>query len=225
MRPELVGRTAIALVALLALAACATPNPHANIPRAPASNGDYDARAKYYKLYSLDSREGDHLFLHNGTRVYWPEDLLPAVDDDSPAAMAIRDHVAARGRVEQYNWLGTTGAVAAGVGLIGLPFCVAPLFLSLGDPPLVSENDASTATVAALVAASALTVVGFALLGVDWAIVGHDADVAGESADRAARTYPQALSDRLGVGVDADGRIVDHGSMPSVSPAPKAQSL
>jgi hypothetical protein len=216
----------VVLFALLATA-CATPNPHANIPRAPTPNENYDARAKYYKSYSLDSREGDHVFLHGGQRVYWPEDLLPAVDDDSPAAMAIRDHVSARKKVEQYEWLGSTGGIAAGVGLITLPFCVVPLFFSDGSNPLLTESDANNYVLGALVASSAVLVAGFALLGVDWAIVGHDVDVAGEAADRAVRTYPQALSDRLGVGVDADGRIVDHGSMPSVSSpaATKPQSL
>jgi hypothetical protein len=67
--------------------------------------------------------------------------------------------------------------------------------------------------------------IGLGLIGVDVAIVGADSDTAYEAADRAARTYSQALSDRLGVGVDADGRIVDHGGMPSVAVPPKAQTL
>lgn len=61
--------------ALLLTAGCATTTqPHTTLPDAPTKEAEFEARAKYFKSYSADSLEPDHLFLHDGTRVYWPEE-------------------------------------------------------------------------------------------------------------------------------------------------------
>ncbi len=203
----------VVVVALVAGSGCATPNPHVEIPRAPSPTSPYAARAQYYKTYALDTREADHMFLHGGERVYWPEDLLPAVDDKSPAAMAIRDHVAARKKVEDYAWLADASSIGMGAGLAGLVGMLVPLVLPIPD------DQQTGAVVAIAIGAGVLGVGGLGLGLLDVAIVGKDANAAGEAADRAARTYPQALSDRLGIGVDADGRLVDQTGPSVMTPA------
>lgn len=87
---------ATTLALALAATACATPLPHIELPRAPTSQDGYQARADHFKRYAPDSREYSHLFLHGGDRVYWPEDLAPAVDDDSATGKAIREYLDAR---------------------------------------------------------------------------------------------------------------------------------
>lgn len=210
----------MAVVAAIACTSgCATPFPHAELPRAPTRDDGYEVRAAYFKSYVLDSREGNHLFLHGGTRVYWPEDLLPAIDDSSPSALAIREHVEARQKAEQWSWLGTTGAMTMSLGMVSLVGMLVPLALP------IAESDKSTAVIVIGAGSIAGLGVGLGLGIVHVLIVGDDESRASEAADRAARTYPQALSDRLAIGADADGRIVDQVIPAVAAPPTSKQSL
>lgn len=197
----------LALVAVTVSGACVTPNPHVELERAPSLDAPFDERARYYKEHALNSREYDHVFLHGGKRVYWPEDLLPAVDPGSPTAQAIQDHVEARERIEEWNWLAYTisgaGYVGGGLMLGGLGAMAIPLFLDQ------YEDVGWTLVAGGLIGGGAIMLGALGLVLVNDAIVGEDAKAAGEASDRAVKTYPQSLSDRLGVGVDADGVIID----------------
>lgn len=201
---------------------CATvaPSPHVELPRAPAADEPFDARASYLKDHALQSRESDHVFLHGGTRVYWPEDLLPAVDASSPTAKAIQEHVEARERVEAFDWInyGTNGlgfvggaAMLGGLGAMFIPIA--------SDDPSV-EDLGWGLTLTGLVGGGALMGGALVVAMVHGFIVGEDAQAANEAADRAVRTYPQSLSDRLGVGIDANGRIVDYAEPGNAPPPP-----
>lgn len=218
-------RALAALVSCAALCSmvCATaPRPHVSLPEAPTRDAPFEQRSAYYKAHSADTLERDHVFLHDGTRVYWPEDLGPAVDDGSPTAKAIADHVEAREVVEGFAPLGTvfTAAYAVGgLGLMGglvvmLAAPVALLVLNQQHLAGVSSNDLTFGSLAAggvMMGAGSVILLG-AMLG-QWGfssfVVGEDVERAAESAERAARTYNQSLTDRLGVGVDANGVIFD----------------
>lgn len=199
-----------ALVALFAVtlsAACVTPNPHVELERAPSLDAPFDERARYYKEHALGTREYNHVFLHGGKRVYWPEDLLPAVDPGSPTALAIQDHVEARERVEEWNWLAYTisgtGYVGAALLLGGVGAMAIPLFADQYD------DLGWTLVATGLIGGGAIMLGGLGLVFVHEAIIGEDSGASAEASDRAVKTYPQSLSDRLGVGVNADGVIID----------------
>jgi hypothetical protein len=197
-------RAVLAALAVLAASGCATLPPHTTLPAAPTADAPYAERAAYVKKYMLDAREQDHMFLHGGDRIYYPEDLKPAVDVDSPTAKAIDEHLKARAVLEEYAWVGTLGSVTATVGLALFPASLIVLFLPLDD------DTKKLGLIPTLGGGVALMALGLGVIGVNVLVVGEDANVAGESADRAARTYPQALLDRLGVNIDADGNIVDN---------------
>lgn len=197
----------LALVTVTLSAACVTPLPHVELERAPSLDAPFDDRARYYKEHALGSREHNHVFLHGGTRVYWPEDLLPAVDPGSPTAKAIQDHVEARERVEEWNWLsyGISGVGYVGGALLlgGLGAMAIPLFADQ------YEDVGWTLVAGGLIGGGVIMLGGLGLVFVHEAITGEDAAEAAEASDRAVKTYPQSLSDRLGVGVSADGVILD----------------
>jgi len=207
-------RSFVPLFVLIALAsACATPNPHVELPAAPSRDGSYDVRAAYMKNFSADSKEHDHVFLHNGTRVYYPEDLRPAVDADSPTAKAIDEHLAARGAVESWSWAYTTSQAVAYVGTAGIIGGLGMLFL-----PIAVDSVDALAPIAPYEWYPALGgfAVGAGLCGVAFAgifglntMLSEELAATGETADRAARTYQQSLSDRVGIGVDANGLLFD----------------
>lgn len=212
------------LLAATILAGCATssPHPHLEVPTAPTAADSFEARATYYKRYALQSRETGHLFLHGGDRVYWPEDLRPAIDDESPTAKAIADHIEARVRVEQWDWLSQSSSYAAAGGLlVGLGALGVGLTTTIVSDDKQIEDLGTTAMLGGLAVGGGL--LGAGLVGVFTYvfIVDEDERRAGEAADRAARTYPQALTDRLGVGVDANGLLFDlRTKVPESEPAP-----
>ena len=188
-------------VAVLALAAtaCATPAPHLEIPRAPASSDNYELRAAYFKTYAPDTREYSSVFLHGGDRVYWPEDLAPAVDDDSPTGKAIREYLDAREKAAPLQAVSNGSMAVFGVGILG--FLASPFLLFV--EPLPSE-----------VAFGAMAVTGGAsgvalLVGLGATMMNPHEQRMGEAADRASRTYPQSLSDRVGIHIDVNGNLID----------------
>jgi hypothetical protein len=167
------------------------------------------------KKYLPQSNEGNHLFLNGGDRIYYPEDLLPAVDASSPAGKAIAEHVVARENYESVAWLGTAGSVVSAVGLVGMLGSLGALVLP------VDESAQMPIWLAAFAGGSGIAVAGVGIMLLPLVIAGDDAEKAAESADRAGRTYLQSLSDRLGVHVDGDGNIVDSTGLPPTAPVPK----
>lgn len=212
MRASLSLLLSIVLLASL-FTGCATANqrPHLEVPTAPTVDAPFEERAAYYKRYALQSREGTHLFLHGGDRVYWPEDLRPAVDEDSPTAKAIADHAEARARMEQWSWLayGSTYTTAGGLALVlgGLTLGLTTTVIANNDKQL--RDLGSNILLGGVTVGGVVAGVGLVGIFVNGLIVGEDDRLASEAADRAARTYPQALTDRLGVGVDANGLLFD----------------
>lgn len=190
----------VAVVALaLAATACATPNPHVELPRAPTAKDDYDARAAYFKQYAPDTREYSHIFLHGGDRVYWPEDLAPAVDDASPTGKAIREYLDARDKAAPLQAVSSGAMAVFGVGMLG--FLASPFLLFID--PLPSEVAFGSMAVTGGASAVALVV------GLGAVMMNPDEARMAEAADRASRTYPQSLSDRVGIHIDANGNLID----------------
>ncbi|MBI1947327.1 MAG: hypothetical protein HYS27_16655 [Deltaproteobacteria bacterium] len=192
-------RTVALAAAVLLAAACATPLPHLEIPRAPTDKDAYELRAAYFKTYAPDSREYSHIFLHGGDRVYWPEDLAPAVDDESPTAKAIRDYLEARDKAAPLQAVSGGSMAVFGVGMLG--FLASPFLLFID--PLPSEVAFGSMAVTGTVSGVALVV------GLGAAMMNGDEQRMADAADRASRTYPQSLSDRVGIHIDANGNLID----------------
>ncbi len=72
----------------------------------------------------MASHSIDYLQLANGTRVYYPEDLIPVVAEDSPPAKAAEASVSKRGTARLLT-LGAVLSVAAGIALAVLPIATA----------------------------------------------------------------------------------------------------
>jgi hypothetical protein len=85
------------------------------------------------------SHSTDYMQLANGTRVYYPEDVLPVVAEDSPPAKAAEASQSKR-ETAHYLTLGAVAAVAAGIVLAVLPIATAkdgnvegtPILIGLG---------------------------------------------------------------------------------------------
>lgn len=199
-------RALLCVVVLVALSACATAKPHTEIPPAPV-DGSFEERRSYYKEHDLNERMADHLFLHGGKRIYYPEDLRPAVADDSPTAKAIDEHLVVREKVERWQpffWVVQGATIVGGIAAIG---SLVGLFLGDIDPALddVGGNLAVFGSIGglSLMMASLAAILGWQLL------YAEETDAFAETADRAWRTYPQSLTDNVGVGVNADGILFD----------------
>lgn len=204
--------SAVVLGTLFA-SACATPKPHVELPRAPTRDAGYEERAAYMKNFSADTRESDHVFLHNGTRVYWPEDLAPAVDEESPTAAAINEHMKARETIEGWQWgydVSQVVAYAGAAGMLGgLGMLFFPIAVQSVDTLAPAEPYAWYPAIGGLVAGGSLIAVAYAgIFGLN-TMLSEELETSGETADRAIRTYQQSLSDRVRVGVDANGILFD----------------
>ena len=189
----------VAVAVALTAAACATPAPHLEIPRAPTSKDNYELRAAYFKTYAPDTNEYASIFLHGGDRVYWPEDLAPAVDDGSPTGKAIREYLDAREKAAPLQAVSGGSMAVFGVGMLG--FLASPFLLFID--PLPSE-----------VAFGAMAVTGGAsgvalLVGLGATMLNSDEQRMGEASDRASPTYPQSLSDRVGIHIDVNDNLID----------------
>lgn len=193
-------RTILALI-LIAASGCRTV-PHVEIPKAPTTADPYDRRAAYYKAYSADGMSGGALLLHGGERVHWPEDLLPAVDEASPTAKAIRRVVQARERLEARSWfigVPATIAVAGGSGLM------------LASPALLFFDGVESDVMMPTLLAGA----GIAVGGLAWGWAGEalfnaeDRTTFETGIETVLQTYPQSLSDRVAIQPSADGLLLD----------------
>lgn len=203
---------ACAIGAALLVAGCAHW-PRQPLPAAPTADAPYQERAAYFKQFApeaADFTQNGYLLLHDGSRLYWPEDLLPAVAPDSPTARAVAEHVQAR---DTSNTITTWLLLPSYTGtLIG---CVA---LAVGFS--FSSGDMLGRLVSPLTLAPA-GFLGLALVGV---LVGNmlnadPARLANESLLAIVTTYPQSLEDRLQVHVNADGNIVDTSAAAGSQPA------
>jgi hypothetical protein len=189
----------IALLACLALTGCAA---HVDLV-APPSSASVDSRvAAYDRLKGLSyhsttvttygamggstGHSTDYMQLANGERVYFPEDILSVVPDESPAAKAADASRSKRDTARTLTWL-AVAAVAAGAVL-----AITPIATSHGG------NVDGTPVLAGL---------GLAILGgAGFAIAAH---FVGESAeDEAAtafETYDAALLQRLNLCAQGNG--------------------
>jgi flagellar basal body L-ring protein FlgH len=142
----------IALLACLALTGCAA---HVDLVAPPASAPLQSRVAAYDRLKGLSyhsttittygpyggstSHATDYMQLASGDRVYYPEDILPVVPDDSPAAKAADASRSKRDTTRTLTWL-AVASVAAGAVLAITPIATAhdgnvdgtPVFAGLG---------------------------------------------------------------------------------------------
>jgi hypothetical protein len=135
-----------------ALIGCAA---HVDLQAPPASAPVQTRLDAYEKLESLSYHQStittigrfgsstthstDYMQLANGTRVYYPEDVLPVVPEDSPTAVAAQASQSKRDTARILTLASIVSAVA-GVALIVLPFTqssaghvsATPIFIGLG---------------------------------------------------------------------------------------------
>jgi hypothetical protein len=187
--------------------ACATPLPHKQLETAPTARDSFQERSTYYKAHVADRVEFSqtgYLQLHGGERIYWPEDLMPAVDKDSPTGKALTEHVAMREEAEFYNtWFTSPGMFVALGGMVGT---------AVGFSFAVSEvsgDFGATFTHPYFLIPAAITVGGLAYGYTGMIFGGTPGRLANESLMTALSTYNQSLEDRLGVHSNADGQIID----------------
>lgn len=210
---------AAALAGLIAaLGGCATL-PHTELPLAPDASAPYEQRAAYYRAHApelVTFSETGYLLLHGGTRLYFPEDLRPAVDPDSPTAQAIEQHVPARETARAINdWVGMPALAVATLGGIGASVAF-PLALNATD-----GDFGRTFTDPLLLASGGVFVLGLGGIVAAGLLASEPSRIAGESLVTLLRTYPQSLEDRLAIHVDGDGNLVDTAA-PAAAPAERA---
>jgi hypothetical protein len=187
------------VVACLGTVACAS---HVDL-RAPAASAPLDTRlAAYDELKGLSyhettvttygtigsstSHSTDYMQLANGTRVYYPEDLLPVVPDDSPSAKAATASESKRETAHMLTW-GTVASAVAGAALIVLPFTTASEGHVDGTPILIG--------------------LGIAVFGgIGFGIASHFvAESAQDEAATAYETYDRGLQQKLNLCARGDG--------------------
>ena len=128
----------LSLLALLGLSGCYS---HVRLDPVPEKEAPLEERVAAYKeLQPVAQRNTvtlhrggfgagfvtsntDFLVLGNGLRVHHPEDLLPAVDFNSPTAQYIREYEAWKKREMTSAWVGYGAMGVAGAALLAsLPF-------------------------------------------------------------------------------------------------------
>jgi hypothetical protein len=198
----------IAALALVVMtSACATALPHVALDAAPDASAPYDQRADYYKRVALDGYDGARVTLHDGSFVYWPEDLKPAVDPTSNTAKAIADVEAARPAVDRANQIAGVGGLIAAGGLVAM---TGSLLLPVGTAGATNgANDGISATLPWLVGGAVATGVGSVVSLVPSILFSGDYQRLSDAAQKVLTTYPQSLSDRVAIQPDANGRLVD----------------
>ena len=158
----------------------------------PTSQAPFAERAKAYQdlrplHYQTSNRNGarmmDFLELANGTRVYYPDDLLVAVPSDSAAAQAVERSEALR---KSASWFGLSTLACMVVG--GTLIAVSTLGRERPDTGL-------------LISGAAVGVVGGLTFGIT------SSTLSGRSVDQASVAYDhydRALQRKLSVCVDSD---------------------
>jgi len=205
--------------AVLACLGCATL-PHAELTTAPDSDAPYEERAEYFQEHAPDLvnfGETGYLLLHGGKRLYFPEDLRPAVAAESPTARAIDEHVPNREAARSiFNWVSLPSMAVATLGGIGASVAL-PLALN------ASDGDAGQMlTDPMLMGSSGAFLVGLVGMGVGGLLASEPSRVANESLITILSTYPQSLEDQVDIHVDGDGNLVDTATTPSLQPGNRA---
>jgi hypothetical protein len=131
------------------------------------------------------TRSTDYMQLANGGRVYYPEDLLPVVPDDSPPAKAAHASRSKRDTAGMLT-LGSVLSVAAGAVLVILPLTQSSQGHVNGTPILFGLG---------------LAVFGGAGFGIASHFVSESAQ---DEAATAYETYDRSLLDRLNLCAQGD---------------------
>lgn len=196
-------RVSFSVVALWAVAlsgACASV-PHVTLPTAPDPSAPYAERAAYYKRAALDGYDGNRVTLHDGTFVYWPEDLKPAVSPDSHTAKAIDNVVKARSELEPAGMITTGGSIVALGGLGAI--VVGTGLMSFG----AYENLPQAAVM--LFGGLAGAAVGVAVALAPSFLFAPQFQALADAQQQVLTTYAQSLADRVAIQPDANGMLVD----------------
>lgn len=197
----------LTVVVALATGCGANLYPHVKLDEAPTAQAPYDARADYYKRHNPDSYDGVRMVLHDGTTIYWPEDLRPAVAPTSPTAKAIDRVEEARAKLKPMeDAMSVTGIVgAAGLGAMGAAML----------PGMVWTIDSTHNELMGVAALGLLVGGGAAITGAAMvatvlpAFYLEDQQRFSDAIGAVVTTYPQSLSDRVAIQPDANGRLVD----------------
>ena len=187
-----------------ALSGCAGI-PHRSLATAPTATEPYEVRAAYYKAHSPDAFADGVLRLHDGTSVYYPEDLAPAVAPASPTASAIKRYQKAEADLEPMT---TMTLVSSGAMLGGL--AIGSGALLGGTIALAGESPELGVVSLIALAASGVALTGGAVGATVAPIVYSDQlRERADAAEAAVSTFAQSLSDQTGIQPDADGHLRD----------------
>lgn len=207
---------ALSLALVASSLGCATSYPHVQLARAPTEDASYEERAAYYKAHAASAYDGQRLVLHDGTAIYWPEDLAPAVDDGSPTAKAIREAQKAREDLAPLGAVQLASAGALALGTVGMTASLVPLVA-------MRDSELGTPLGMGLLVGGGAVMVGGAMSATLAPMFFVEPQRRFDDAIRAVvTTYPQSLSDRVGIQPDADGRLVDVAGSVEDAPAPPA---
>lgn len=199
----------LAVTVVLALAAGCGANlhPHVKLDEAPTAAAPYAARADYYKRHNPDAYDGVRMVLHDGTAIYWPEDLRPAVAPTSPTAKAIDRVEDARAKLKPMeDALAVTGLVSvAGLGAMG-----ASMLPGLAWTMDSTNNDLMGLAALGLLVGGGAAITGAAMVATVLPVFYmEDQQRFSDAIGAVVTTYPQSLSDRVAIQPDANGRLVD----------------
>jgi hypothetical protein len=192
-------RTALLVgVGLLLLPGCAE---HLELRAPPASAPTSERVGAYNELRGLSyhettvttvgtigaatSHSTDYMQLANGGRVYYPEDLLPVVPEDSPSARAAHASRSKRDTAGMLT-LGSVLSVAAGAVLVILP---------------ITQSDGGHINGTPILFGLGLALVGGIGFGIASHVVGQSAQ---DEAATAYETYDNSLLQRLNLCAQGD---------------------
>ena len=162
------------------------------------------------------TRTTDFLQLASGERVYFPEDILPAVGPNSPSGIAALESQASRGAARAWSIV-SIGALVAGLGVM------------LSSLAFISDEGDSDTAITLLLAGGGVAIVGSLLL---IPVYVNNANAADE-ATTAYELYNSSLAGNLAL-CERDGSVVDCNAPapppaavapgPTAPPAPPAGS-
>jgi hypothetical protein len=210
---------------------CGNMYPHVKLDEAPTTQAEYALRADYYKKHAADSFDGNGMMLHDGTHIYWPEDLKPAVDPGSPTAKAIARVEEGRKALEPMeNIAGISSLVAAG-GLATMGASLVPMMIGA----VTYDSESTTDDLMMLMMNASLGLLGLGGVAVCGGglvaatvplLYMEESQRFNEAIQSTLATYPQSLSDRVGIQPDANGRLVDVTTgIAGDTPAPKTAGI
>jgi hypothetical protein len=206
----LAARVVVAGTLLASITACQSL-PHTQLTTAPNLDDRYEKRAAYFKKYSPDTYDGSRVLLHDGTAIYYPEDLAPAVDPESPTASAIAKNTKLRAAIEAKT-----------------PLVMYPAYglVALGAVGMFSSLAFTGSNQDGLFLGTMLGGTGLMVAGVAWGYIGSavmlgdDERALNDATSAVLTTYAQSLSDRVGIQPDADGHLADTAGNKDTGSAP-----